>query len=72
MCACAKNRVCKRKRERERKKANPKNHSRMQQNGVYRNIASILNSTKLGEPSRLLNKYKNERENACERKRERK
>lgn len=32
----------------------------MQPNGMYRNIASILNSTKLGKLSRLLNKYKKE------------
>lgn len=37
---------------------------------MYRNIASVLNSIKLDELSRLLNKYKNVRKNACERERE--
>lgn len=38
---------------------------------MYRNIASVLNSIKLDELSRLLNKYKNERKNACEKERTR-
>jgi len=44
--------VCERSREeskKEKRKINSRNRSRMQQNGVYRNIASVLNSIKLDE-----------------------
>lgn len=58
--------VCERSSVRERE-INSRN-ARIQENGMYRNIASVLNSIKLDELSRLLNKYKNVRKDACERK----
>lgn len=61
VCVCERSRESS-VREKERREINLRNRSRIQQNGVYRNIASVINSIKLDEVSRLLNKYKNEKE----------